>query len=160
MKHLNETHGEASGSRRTKEYRAWRSIKQRCYLETNKDFHNYGARGIEMCPEWIGSFERFLFDMGRAPTALHSIDRINNSGNYTKENCRWSQPKPQARNRRTNVFVEHNGKTQCVLDWSLEIGIPRWSISRRLEDGWSMQKIIDHYGFNYQKQKYTKQCLL
>ena len=146
MKHGNATHGEAYGAKRTKEYRAWRSIKQRCYLTTNKDFKNYGLRGIVMCNRWRNSFENFLSDMGRAPTASHSIERIDNQGNYTPNNCRWATPSIQARNRRTNIFATHNGKTQCCKDWWKELRIPRWTMERRLKAGCSIAEIKAEFG--------------
>lgn len=153
----NSTHGEASVSKRTKEYRTWKSIKDRCYLQSCKSYRIYGARGIKMSESWIASYEVFLNDVGRAPFPYSSIERINNDGDYEPGNCEWSTPKLQARNRSTNVFLTHNGKTQCALDWSIETGIPHWSIGRRAKEGWSIQKMIDHYGRNYQKQKYTCQ---
>lgn len=141
MKHFNATHGEAHGKKRTKEYRAWRSIKQRCFLETDKEFKNYGARGITMCPSWINSFESFLADMGRAPSPIYSIERIDNSGNYSPENCRWTTPYFQSRNRRTNLFAEFHGVMKCAKDWAIEIKITRWTMERRLKSGKTVAEI-------------------
>lgn len=141
MKHFNATHGEAIGDKRTKEYRAWRSIKQKCLLPTNKSFRIYGARGISVCQIWVNSFEAFLADMGRAPTAAHSIERKDNFGNYTRENCYWATPKIQARNRRTNIVASHEGRTQCCLDWSKELNIPPWTMGRRLKSGMTIAQI-------------------
>lgn len=141
----NSTHGESHGEKRTKEYRAWRSIKQRCLLETNKSFRIYGARGILICPTWVNSFETFLLDMGRAPTLQHSIERKDNNGNYEPGNCYWSTPLIQARNRRTNVFATHEGKTQCALDWSRELKVPIWTVLRRLRKGLSIAQIKSEF---------------
>lgn len=82
------------------EYWIYCSIIQRCYNPNNKSYHNYGGRGIKMSPEWRASFATFLHDMGTRPSKNHTIERINNDGNYEELNCRWATYADQNRNRR------------------------------------------------------------
>ncbi len=137
----NSTHGDTRGGERTKEYRAWKAIKDRCYLKSTKAYHNYGGRGISMCHRWLESYESFLSDMGRAPLSTNSVERKDNEGNYEPSNCYWSTPPIQARNRRTNIFATHNGKTQCALDWSRELKVPFWTVLRRIKKGRTIAQI-------------------
>jgi len=88
------------GGRQTPEYRTWRHMAQRCENPNTRGFKNYGGRGITVCVRWRRSFANFLADMGPRPSPFHSIDRINNDGNYTPKNCRWATKSQQRRNQR------------------------------------------------------------
>ena len=90
------THGD-SGS---KEHKAWAGMKARCYNPNAGNYHKYGAKGITVCNRWLRSYESFLSDMGRAPSARHTLDRINNKKGYTPSNCRWATYSQQNFNRR------------------------------------------------------------
>lgn len=87
------------------EYTSWAEMKRRCYTKQDEAYKNYGGRGIRVCERWRTSFPNFLADMGRKPTAGHSIDRFpNNNGNYQPGNCRWATRKEHGRNtRRTKL---------------------------------------------------------
>ncbi len=93
-------HGDASGGRKTSEYKTWKGMKERCRYVKHIAYENYGGRGIKVCERWINSFENFLSDMGRRPTPKHTLDRIDNDGNYEPSNCKWSTRSEQRLNQR------------------------------------------------------------
>ena len=102
LHHLKAKHYAASGSKTT-EYRTWVAMKRRCYSPNSTGFKYWGGRGIHVCDQWLKSFEAFLSDMGKKPSPKHSLDRINNDGNYEPSNCRWATNTEQRNNtRRTN----------------------------------------------------------
>lgn len=89
----------------SREYRVWWDMLNRCTKPKTKRFKDYGGRGIKVSPEWH-VFENFYSDMGARPSKDHSIERIDNNGDYEKSNCRWATRKDQYRNRRTNIFID------------------------------------------------------
>jgi hypothetical protein len=91
------------GKRYSSEYRSWCSLKQRCLNPNTINYDNYGARGITVCDRWLNSFENFYADMGPKPTPEHSIDRIDNDGNYEPGNCRWALQSIQTHNTRKKI---------------------------------------------------------
>lgn len=116
-------HGHWVGGEATPEWRAWNAMLQRCTKPSHEKYPNYGGRGIRICDRWAESFENFLKDMGMRPSARHSLDRIDNDGDYEPGNCRWATAEQQNRNRRppkvskTGVAGVHmdNGRYRAVI---------------------------------------------
>lgn len=114
-------------------YDTWAGIVYRCTNPKSKSYSDYGGRGIKICDRWLESFDNFFYDMGPKPSPDHSIDRKDVNGDYCPENCRWATFAVQARNKRSNIYLTHNGKTQHLLDWAEETGIPWNTIRARIQ---------------------------
>lgn len=115
--------GELHGMTKTPEYRTWHHMNERCSNPNNRTYKNYGGRGIFVCEQWRNSFTTFYKDMGPRPSSKHSIDRINNNGNYEPGNCRWATIKEQNGNTRYNHVITFNNQTMIVTDWAKQLGI-------------------------------------
>ncbi len=129
----NTRHGYSVGGIKP-EYSIWKNMIRRCQEEKNRAYKNYGARGIRVCDEWM-LFDNFIKDMGDRISKNHSLERIDNNGNYEPLNCRWATKKEQCRNKRTNVVVEYNGKSNTLSGWSETTGIPEATLSYRSRNG-------------------------
>lgn len=136
------THGEGRTWAITPEYRSWRSMITRCYNSNLPSYKNYGARGISVCGRWRNSYEAFLQDMGRRPTLKHTLDRIDNDGNYEPSNCRWATRTGQVRNRRDTRRVVVNGISLSLAQACEERGLPYDTVHDRLERGWSVERAL------------------
>jgi len=115
-------------------------MMRRCYEVVNKDYHNYGGRGIGVCARWL-SVENFVIDMG-LPGPGMTIDRIDNSADYSPENCRWATMVEQSRNKRTNVLVTYGGMTLTVAEWAGRVGIERKTLEYRIRSGWDTDRAL------------------
>lgn len=87
------------GMRHTRVYRIWNAMRQRCHNPKQPHYERYGGKGIAVCERWRQSFTAFYEDMGDPPSEVHSIDRIDPTGNYEPANCRWATPLEQRHNR-------------------------------------------------------------
>jgi hypothetical protein len=116
-------------------YGSWEAIKQRCFNPKCPQYRYYGGRGITIYLDWANDFSAFVRDVGERPSLQHSIERIDNNGNYEPGNCRWATKREQVRNRRNNAFVTINGVTKLAIDWSVEFGFPPYTITRRIKKG-------------------------
>lgn len=136
------------GMRKTRIYQTWLNMEDRCNNKNNKNYNRYGNRGIKCL--WK-SFENFKNDMYESYLKhcktfgehLTTLDRIDNNGNYCKENCRWATPKEQANNTRKNVFITFNKQTKSLVQWSNELNISTDTIQARLKYlNWSIKKTL------------------
>ena len=150
------------------EYGIWQGMLSRCRNDNEDSYVHYGGRGISVCSRWSGSFESFFEDMGPRPSEKHSIDRKNNNGNYScgrceecvahgwTANCRWATSKEQARNRRVNYLVEHNGETKCVSEWAEQYGFsPSVLYHRLVRLGWTFEKSVSCPSFS---RSFARSC--
>lgn len=127
-------HG-ASGSQ---EYAIWASMIKRCNLVGGP----YYNKRIVVCGRWRNSFAAFVSDMGPRPSINHSIDRINNYGDYSPDNCRWADARTQANNTNRNVWISFNGARKTVAEWARSLRVPYTTIMNRYYRGWSAQQCL------------------
>lgn len=127
---VNKSHGES----KSKEYKAWRSMKDRCTTnEKYKYYDRYFGRGIRICERWINSFENFLLDMGLIPVGGYTLDRIENDGNYEPGNCKWSTITEQQSNRSDNHFITLNKEKVTVTELSRRLNVRHQSLIYQLK---------------------------
>lgn len=145
-------HRHTSGDKHSSEYNTWSSMKSRCNNVNSPDYVDYGGRGIKICDRWLHSFENFLEDMGKKPSKTHSLDRIDNNGNYEPFNCKWSTKYEQGRNQRTNKWIEFNGIKMITADWAYYFKINPCNLYTFIKKG---RKIEDLYYYYLNKKNLT-----
>lgn len=133
------THGQSGRS----EYSIWAAMKARCSNPSARHFGRYGGRGICVCGEWAGSFEAFFRDVGPRPSPCHSLDRIDNDGNYEPGNVRWAIQAEQNRNRSNNKRLVYKGVEYCMVDLAKMAGINKNTFNKRLRSGWSVEMAVE-----------------
>jgi hypothetical protein len=128
----------------TKEWNSWHSMIERCHNPDAMGYENYGGRGVRVYRRWLGrmGFPHFLTDVGRAPSPIHTLDRIRTNGNYGPGNVRWATPKEQSRNKRNNRIIVAFGRRQCLAAWAEETGLSATTISLRLLKGQSAKQAL------------------
>lgn len=140
-------HGESGGVRkngtspRSPEFGAYVCIKQRCYNPRTKNYKDYGGRGISLCAEWLHDYPAFLAHVGRRPSSDHSLERINNNGNYEPGNVKWATQKEQMHNTRRNRYITFQGQTHCISEWAEKLGFSRVTLGRRLKE-WPLERAM------------------
>lgn len=138
------THG-MSNSRITgysnKAYGVWQAMRDRCKNKNRKDYHRYGGRGIKVCERWDKSFKNFLTDMGVPPKG-HTLDRINNDGDYTPNNCKWATRKEQVYNSSRVRLINVDGVVLSLTEWLARYGTNKSTFYRRVKQGFSVTNAI------------------
>ena len=128
-------HGNAQRKNHSTTYKAWANMRKRCNTPSCVQYKYYGGKGITVCFEW-DVFERFLLDMGERPVGM-TLDRIDSSKGYSKENCRWADHTTQVRNRSNTRFIQALGKKLTISEWSEITGLTYYTIFLRLKKGLS-----------------------
>lgn len=127
--------GKSVAMSRTVEYATWMRMRHRCENPSNKRWNRYGGRGISVCAEWRHSFAAFFASVGPRPSPQHSLDRINNNGNYEPGNCRWATRSQQSSNKSDSTAITAFGRTATATEWSKITGLGRTMITRRVAAG-------------------------
>lgn len=142
------THGMTDGHGKRKRgrftgYSNWTSMIQRCHNPNSTGYARYGGRGIVVCERWRNSFVAFIADVGKRPSTEHSLDRINNDGNYEPGNVHWATREIQQNNRRVNNQQEYNGETKSITQWCRILGVNISRVRGRLRLGWSFTRAVE-----------------
>lgn len=145
-----KTHGES----KTRFYHIWASMRARCSRPKCHAYERYGGRGISYDPSW-DRFENFKKDMWEGYAETLTLERKNNNGNYTKENCVWIPLKAQARNRRNNKVIEAFGQKRSMAEWAEITELSYWAIAGRMRMGWDAERALSTYS-RLDKNKHIK----
>lgn len=142
------------GESKTKLNKVWRNMKDRCYNPNNSRYSHYGLRGISVCKEWVHSYISFRdwANINGYSDGL-SLDRIDNDGDYTPDNCRWVDSVIQNNNFSRNKMICYNGITLSISQWSKRLGISRNTLDYRIKKGMSLDISFRNVNYNYKKSK-------
>jgi hypothetical protein len=131
-------------------YQTWQSMKARCLNSNHPNFADYGGRGIKVCDQWMHNFNQFAKDMGERPVG-YSIDRINNDGDYTPQNCKWSTRKEQQQNRRITHKIIIEGKQYFISDIAHQYNFKWMTIFNRAKTAKTFNELVDKTRKVYKK---------
>lgn len=150
----NYKHGHAVRNA-TKErlYNIWIGMRRRCLDEKDKGYHNYGERGITICPEWVDDYDTFrtwAYNNGYEDSL--TIDRIDNDKGYSPNNCRWVNMQVQSNNTRFNHHITYHGETHTIAEWGRIFGISANIIGQRLKKGFPLEKVFFNGNLRYYKE--------
>lgn len=141
------TIGIMHGLTATKLYKVYNGMKNRCCNKNASNYEYYGGRGIKVCNEWVDNFKNFYdWAINNDYHEGLSIDRIDTNGDYEPNNCKWKTSKQQCNNKRNNVHLTYNGKTQTLSQWAEELGTNYNTMASRYYRGWEVEDIL--YGKN------------
>jgi hypothetical protein len=126
-------------------HNSWEAMRRRCRDKNLSGYPDYGGRGIKVCARWDkprAGFRNFLDDMGERPSPEHSIDRVDNDGDYEPGNCRWATIAEQSLNRRNNRRVTIGDETLCSLEWAQRYGMKLTTIHGRMRRGETFEQAL------------------
>lgn len=128
-------------------YHVWQGMKDRCYNPNNREYFNYGGRGIKVCEDWLdyGKFREFMIGIGydyKAPRGTYTIERKDVNRNYEPDNCTLKSLSEQQSNKTSSRLLTYNGKTMSVTEWAQELGINADTIFMRLHRGKSIEEAL------------------
>ncbi|MDZ5472685.1 hypothetical protein SM124_13180 [Bacillus sp. 31A1R] len=136
------SHGEGSTKKRTRLYVIWMGMRQRCFNVNAKDYKNYGARGITVCPEWSQYTVFKEWALANGYEEHLTLDREDVNGSYCPENCRWTTVKNQGNNTRVNHKVTIQGETKTISEWAALTGIGPKTLRHRIVSGWKEEDLL------------------
>lgn len=123
---------------------AWFGMMRRCYTTDRPDYQHYRNVKVRMCDEWLNDFDAFAsWSLENGAEMGLSLDRIDNNGIYSPDNCRWTVKRVQANNTSTNDYIAYDGRTQTIADWAKEYKIPYFRLYSRIMKGWDMKKCLE-----------------
>lgn len=140
----NKVHGLSTvNGKKTRLYNIWVRMKQRCYDKNASDYYRYGGKGVKVCDEWKNNYENFHnWAMNNGYDDTLTIERKDFRGDYNPANCTWIPIEKQARNKKTNHFIEYKGKRKTLAEWSELTNINSSTIRQRLNLGWTVEKAL------------------
>ena len=126
---MRRTHGKSQ----KRIYKIWQGVKKRCLNQNFKQFKDYGGRGITVCKEWEDDFQSFYrWSVRNGYNSLLTIDRIDNNGNYSPDNCRWIARNKQNLNKRTNIKISYDGDVYALVELSKKLGVSRHILRKNI----------------------------
>jgi len=136
-------HNHCSQNVTSKTYKSYSGMKSRCYNPKLLKYKNHGGREITVCERWLGEdgFANFLSDMGERPADM-TLDRLDNNGDYTPDNCRWATYLEQNNNTRFNKLLNFSDENHTLAEWGRKLGVDRRTINARLRGDWSVDEAL------------------
>ncbi len=150
-----ENHPIKHGGKKTRLYRIWKDMRQRCNNPNNKHYHLYGGRGIKIDAVWetYPPFRDWALSNGYSDSL--SIDRIDNDKGYSPDNCRWATQQEQMNNVSYNRHITFGGETHTVAEWERITGISRDVISYRMKRGWETKRVLTEKPYKGKNQYFV-----
>lgn len=139
------SHSTTHNMSKSKIYRIWAGMKNRCYNKNAKPYKRYGGRGVLVCDEWLDSFENFYgWAIASGYEEGLTIERIDNNGNYAPNNCKWIPLGRQASNRSRNKSIKYKGEVHNLAEWCRKLGISYSLVHNRINKlGWTFEQAVE-----------------